>query len=181
MPPPASPPHTGQVERGSQRPRPSSHRHEISTTTSPPLPPRRQKTPAPTPPPLPPRRRESPAPTPPPLPPQRRESPAPTPPPVPPRRRGPGSAPSALNLNEPAASTHYPQRQTLSQYWAPPDTQVSTGHVLPHPASPPHTGQVGKGPRQPRPPPHRLSCKDRCVVLVRLPTSCIANHYYCTI
>ncbi|KIL56870.1 hypothetical protein M378DRAFT_16677, partial [Amanita muscaria Koide BX008] len=80
---------------------------------------------------------------PPPLPPQRRESPAP--------------APSALNLNEPAAITYYPlQRQstpTPSQYWALSDTGVSD--VLPHPVSPPHTGQVGRGPQQPRLPPHR--------------------------
>lgn len=78
MPPPESPPHTGQVERGPQRLKSSSHRHEMYTTAPPPLPPQRRKSPAP--------------------------------------------APSALNLNEPAASTYDPlQRQstpTPSQYWA---------------------------------------------------------------
>ncbi|KIL55852.1 hypothetical protein M378DRAFT_560946 [Amanita muscaria Koide BX008] len=167
-PPPVSLPHTGQVERRSQRLRPSSHRHEMYTTAPPPpLPSQRRQTtaPSPRPPPAlsPPRRRESPAPSPRPppvLPPPRRESPAHTPPPLPPLRRGPISdTPSALNMNRPAASRHSPlPRQSIptrGQYWAPPETDVAVGHMPLGPASPPHTGQVGRGPKQPRPQPHR--------------------------
>ncbi|KIL56045.1 hypothetical protein M378DRAFT_17436 [Amanita muscaria Koide BX008] len=136
------------------RPRPPQRRESPVPARAPPPPsPQRRESPIPAraPPPPSPQRRESPPPpqrreSPPP--PQHRESPAPAraprPRPRPPQRReSPTPAPSALDLNEPAASTHYLlQRQSIptrSQYRAPPDTEVSAGHMPSRPASPPHT------------------------------------------
>ncbi|KIL59264.1 hypothetical protein M378DRAFT_14960 [Amanita muscaria Koide BX008] len=158
--PPPPPPQRREgpaLARAPPPPPPQRRESPALAQVPPPPPPQRRENPAlaQAPPPPPPQCQESPAPTRAP-PPRRREGPTPTPPPVPPRRRGPGSAPSALNLNEPAAITYHPHGQlTPSQCWAPSDTEVSAGHVPPHPASPPHTGQVGRGPQQSRLPTHR--------------------------